>query len=108
MSLRSNVLDLILTDAANANRMNDALREALLSALLTALAKRAPEMTPAEIFETIERLSATQKFDQYEKMLRVLESVGNQPAAPSPDVPREEKKVVAKKEPAYATRSKRR
>lgn len=67
--LRSQLAELVLTDAMSANRASDTLREALV----TSLVKKAEDMSPDEIFGAIERIDSADTLSRHEKMVSLLE-----------------------------------
>lgn len=71
-SLRDRFAEIALSDAMSANRTTDALREALVSALV----KKASDMTPEEIFDSIERIEKMDSISRHEKMVSLLERDG--------------------------------
>ena len=66
---RTRLSELALSDAVNANRASDTLREALVGVLV----KKAPEMSPDEIFDAIERIDRMESLSKHEKMVSMLE-----------------------------------
>lgn len=67
--IRIKLKEIALTDVLNSRRMNDAIREALTSALL----KKTDEMSASEILTTIAQIEAIPKTAPYREILDLLD-----------------------------------
>jgi DNA-binding NarL/FixJ family response regulator len=66
--VRSQLENLVLTDALNSRRMADALREGMTAALL----KKADTMEPRDLIEAISKIESIPKMAPYREILDLL------------------------------------
>lgn len=68
--IRSQLMDIAITDALNSNRANDALREALMNSLL----KKSDDMEPAAIMAAIKEINAISSIENTQKIISIIDS----------------------------------
>lgn len=68
-NVREELANLALSDAVSSNRMNDAIREALM----TSLFKKSDDMSANEIIEAIKTLESTSGIEKTEKILTLMD-----------------------------------
>ena len=72
VAVRNKLHELMLTDALNAARTQDALREKLVACLVS----KADEMSPSELVQSIQNLSSLSNLEQYEKLSKIFSGPG--------------------------------
>lgn len=85
MSVRDQLINLMMSDAVNAARTQDALREALMGALV----QRSQDMSPEALVDAISRVGSLTNLDQYERLANLLsrtDSLGANVEPPAPAV----------------------
>lgn len=68
--IRSQLMDIAITDALNSNRANDTLREALMSSLL----KKADDMDASELMTAIKDINAISSIENTQKIISIIDN----------------------------------
>lgn len=67
--IRTKLMDIAITDALNANRTNDAMREALMSSFI----KKANELSPMDMISAIKEIEAFSSIEKTKKIISIID-----------------------------------